>query len=495
MGGGVVSGLIWGAVVSVVVLAALSLSIPLPERQALPPPAPSVAPLPEPEISAPEPEAVAEPEPVLAPEPETAPEAVAAPVAPVLPDSAPQTPQAPGRIDPAPRLPQIETPPETTAAPPPMDAVASDPAPLRGVEPPASAPSATVALAPAQPEIAALPVAPSPQFGTPSEANAGGAAPRRLAVSPPEDRLTGIDTAPPPAVMPAPALDPVPAPDTATAPAARAVLPQVAPPTPLAQARPDSASRLPQATTPPDAPSATEPPAQDTAPAATGALAQNAVPFAAAPDQPILSVILIEDQSNPLELALLSQISFPVSFAIDPLQPGAQARAALLRDAGFEVVILAAGAIPEGATPADVEVALAAARETMPQAVALIDDPASRIQGDRPVLDATVAALAETGHGLIAFARGLNAAETTARRVGVAAATAFRLLDDEDQRAPVITRYLDRAGFAAGQQGGVIVVGRVRPDTITALFSWALSGRSEDVRLAPVSAVLMRLND
>lgn len=443
MGGGVVSGLIWGAVVSVVVLAALSLSIPLPERQALPPPAPSVAPLPEPEISAPEPEAVAEPEPVLAPEPETAPEAVAAPVAPVLPDSAPQTPQAPGRIDPAPRLPQIETPPETTAAPPPMDAVASDPAPLRGVEPPASAPSATVALAPAQPEIAALPVAPSPQFGTPSEANAGGAAPRRLAVSPPEDRLTGIDTAPPPAVMPAPA------PETH---------------------------------------------AQDT-PAATGALAQNAVPFAAAPDQPILSVILIEDQSNPLELALLSQISFPVSFAIDPLQPGAQARAALLRDAGFEVVILAAGAIPEGATPADVEVALAAARETMPQAVALIDDPASRIQGDRPVLDATVAALAETGHGLIAFARGLNAAETTARRVGVAAATAFRLLDDEDQRAPVITRYLDRAGFAAGQQGGVIVVGRVRPDTITALFSWALSGRSEDVRLAPVSAVLMRLND
>lgn len=492
MGGGVVSGLIWGAVVSVVILAALSLSMPLPERMTQPMAAPTAETETETETQASAPEPVSEPDPM--------PEPAAAPVPPALPDSPPQTPQAPLRIDPAPRLPQIETPPAATAAPPAMDAAASDQAPARAVEDPATPPSVFVAVTPEQPEIAVLPVAPSPQFGTPSEASAGGTAPRRLAVLPPEDRLTPIDTAPPPAAMPAPALDPVAAPDTDPAPAAQAVLPQVAPPTPPAvEAAPGISPRLPQATTPPDAPTRAPPTvdaqAADPQPAATGALAQNAVPFAAAPDQPILSVILIEDQSNPLEPALLSQISFPVSFALDPVQPGAQARAALLHAAGFEVVILGAGAIPTGATPADVEVALAAARATLPQAVALIDDPASRIQGDRPVLEATVAALADSGHGLIAYARGLNAAETSARRAGVAAATAFRLLDDEDQRAPVITRYLDRAGFAAGQQGGVVVVGRIRPDTITALFSWALSGRSEGVRLAPVSAVLMRLND
>jgi len=56
----------------------------------------------------------------------------------------------------------------------------------------------------------------------------------------------------------------------------------------------------------------------------------------------------------------------------------------------------------------------------------------------------------------------------------------------------VITRYLDRAAFAAGQEGQVIVVGHTYSDTVTALFSWALGSRSENVALAPVSAVLTR---
>lgn len=487
MGGGVVSGLIWGMVVSVVVLAALSLSMPLPERPAQPLAASPLSQPQETALSEPEPEP--EPESVALPDP-----VIAAP--PALPANLPQTPQAPGRIEPAPRLPQIETPPETNAAPPPMEQMNSDPAPAPAVQAPAMAPSVAVAVAPDPLEAAPLPLAPSPQFGTPSEASAGGTAPRRVMVLPPADHLTGIDTTPPPAAMPAPALDLTPNTDADPAPVARIVLPQVAPPTPsVGNAPPASPSRLPQAIPPADAPIASDARVEDLPPVPHGALAQNAVQFAAMPDQPILSVILIEDLSNPLELALLSQISFPVSFALDPVQPGAAARGVLLREAGFEVVILGAGAIPQGATAADVEVSLAAARETLPQAVAFIDDPTSRIQGDRAVLDATVAALSDSGHGLIAFARGLNAAETSARRAGVAAATAFRLLDDEDQRAPVITRYLDRAAFAAGQEGGVIVVGRIRPDTITALFSWALSGRSEGVRLAPVSAVLGRLND
>jgi polysaccharide deacetylase 2 family uncharacterized protein YibQ len=60
-----------------------------------------------------------------------------------------------------------------------------------------------------------------------------------------------------------------------------------------------------------------------------------------------------------------------------------------------------------------------------------------------------------------------------AERAEVPAATLFRLLDDEDQRATVITRFLGRAEFAAAQEGAVIVAGRTRPDTVTALFSWA----------------------
>ena len=214
--------------------------------------------------------------------------------------------------------------------------------------------------------------------------------------------------------------------------------------------------------------------------------------FEADPARPLMSIILIDDPNGPLSADVLAQITFPMSFAIDPQRPDAELRANQLREAGFEVLILAAAAIPEGARPSDVAVSLAAAQQVMPQAVAMIDSPGSRIQADRPVLEAVIAGLVDSGHGLVAFPRNLNAAEQSARRDGVPAATAFRLLDDADQSAPVITRYLDRASFAAGQEGAVIVVGQSRPDTVTAVFSWALGGRAEGVMLAPVSAVLRR---
>jgi polysaccharide deacetylase 2 family uncharacterized protein YibQ len=389
-----------------------------------------------------------------------------------------------------------------TAAPaaPAPDAAAATAPPAPETAPP---PAPAVAAAPTQ-TAPALPVAPPPRFTPVADATAGGPAPQRLAPPAAGDAPAALDTAAP---APAPVAEaaPEPAPE---APAPR--LPQVTAPPAAAMPAPapapapalpqvagaGSSPRLPQAGTA-AAPPAAEP-EPEPAPVPAGppvALRDNAVAFTATPDQPLLAVVLIDEPGNALDPAVLAGIPFPVSFALDPLRPDAAARAAELRAAGFEVVILGAAAIPAGAAPGDVEVALAAARAALPQAVALMDDPAGRIQGDRPVLDATVAALAETGHGLIAFPRGLNAAEETARRTGLPAATVFRLLDDEDQSAPVIARFLGRAGFAAGQEGAAVVVGRTRPDTVTALFSWALGGRTEGVALAPVSAVLLRLSE
>ncbi len=216
-----------------------------------------------------------------------------------------------------------------------------------------------------------------------------------------------------------------------------------------------------------------------------------ASPFDAAEDRPLMAIVLIDEPDSRIDQSTLLRFSIPVAFAIDPLHPDAEARAAAYREAGFEVVILGS-MVPEGATPSDLEVALTSARGTLPEAVALLDSPDGRIQGDRPILDATVAALAETGHGLLAFPRGLNAAEQSASRSGVPGATLFRLLDDQDQRATMITRFLARAEFTATQEGTVIVAGHTRPDTITALFSWALGDRSEAVAIAPLSATLLR---
>ncbi len=216
-----------------------------------------------------------------------------------------------------------------------------------------------------------------------------------------------------------------------------------------------------------------------------------AAEFDADDTRPLLAVVLIDEPDGRIDVSTLTRFTFPVAFAIDPLQPDAAARAAQYRAAGFEVVILGS-MIVDGATATDVEVALSAAQEILPEAVAVLDTPESRIQADRPVLDAVVGALAESGHGLVAFPRGLNAAEQSANRLGVPGATVFRLLDDENQRATVITRFLGRAEFSAAQEGAVIVVGHTRPDTVTALFSWALGSRSEGVALAPLSATIER---
>jgi polysaccharide deacetylase 2 family uncharacterized protein YibQ len=217
-----------------------------------------------------------------------------------------------------------------------------------------------------------------------------------------------------------------------------------------------------------------------------------AAPFDGGETRPLMAVVLFDEPDDRLDIETLTRFSFPVAFAIDPSRPDAAERAAIYREAGFEVLMIAS-VIPEGATASDTEVALSAARERVPEAIALIDTPEGRVQSDRAVLEAAVGAAAGEGQGFVAFPRGLNTAEQTAERAGVPAATLFRLLDDEDQRATVITRFLGRAEFAAQQEGAVIVAGRTRPDTVTALFSWALGDRNEGVAIAPVSAVLQRL--
>ncbi|MGP1358801.1 divergent polysaccharide deacetylase family protein, partial [Roseicyclus sp.] len=283
---------------------------------------------------------------------------------------------------------------------------------------------------------------------------------------------------------------------------AQAEAPAMAPaPRILRPAEPDAGARtLPQIV----APGRTEPPAppeEETAEAApeapaadedVPALVAHAAPFDAAETRPLIAVVLIDEPDARLDISALTDFTFPVAFAIDPTRPDAAERAAAYRAAGFEVLMLGS-VIPEGATATDTEVALAAARRNLPEAVALLDTPESRIQSDRAVLEAAVGAVAREGQGLVAFPRGMNTAEQMAARVDVPAATVFRLLDDEDQRATLITRFLARAEFAAVQEGAVIVAGRTRPDTVTALYSWALGDRNEGVAIAPVSAVLLRL--
>ena len=98
--------------------------------------------------------------------------------------------------------------------------------------------------------------------------------------------------------------------------------------------------------------------------------------------------------------------------------------------------------------------------------------------------------LASTGHGLLLYSKGLNTAQKLAAKNGVPSAVIFRDMDDKDQKPSAIRRFLNYGALNAGSEGGVVLVGRLRPDTVTALLLWGLEDRARQITVAPVSQLL-----
>ena len=493
---GVVSGLIWGGVVSVFGLGVVSQLAPLPgaEKAANDIVAPKVEAVPEP-VKAPEP-VVLEPEgeaakpatPELAatleaetPEPETvAPE----PVAPVTAES-----EAPGA--------------EATAqitAPEPVDPSA---APLPG-EVPAHSPLAPEVVG--EPEAAAVlePLAPAePLLDSP----AGAEVETPGAAVPETPDLALAEPAAP--VVPLPA---VPEPEAATPEAAlpeaalpEATLPEAGTPEPVAPLAPAAGlpevvegvttNRLPRIEPEADpaaaaaAPEAGEEPVLAAEPADTRPLARFAAPFENPANKPLYAILILDDGAEGVDRAALAALPLPLTIVLDPSSPEAGKLAADYRKAGKEVAMLASG-LPKGATASDVQVSFEAHAKTLPEAVAVVDLPAEGFQNNRKLAADLLPVIKDQGRGLVTFDKGLNAGDQVARREGVPAALIFRELDAEGEGAPLIRRYLDRAAFKAVQDGRVTVLGRARPETIAALLEWSVEGRAGSVALAPLTAVL-----
>ncbi len=220
------------------------------------------------------------------------------------------------------------------------------------------------------------------------------------------------------------------------------------------------------------------------------ALERFATGFANVDGKPLFGILLFDSGDATLDRQSVAALPFPVSIVVDPLAPEAAAHAALYRAGGKEVVMLASG-IPEGATPADLEQTFEAHAAALPEAVAVIDSSDAAFQNDRALSTQIVPILADQGRGLLTWDRGLNAADQVARRQGLATSMVFRQIDAEGEDVPVMRRYLDRAAFKAAQEGKVIVVGQLRPETIAAILEWTIEGRASTVALAPASALLL----
>ena len=212
-------------------------------------------------------------------------------------------------------------------------------------------------------------------------------------------------------------------------------------------------------------------------------------PFENPENKPIMSIILIDDDQS-IGIEALANFPQPLTMAVDPSAPDAAEKMARHRAAGFEVVSLID--LPKGATAQDAEVFLAASFAAMPEVVAVLEGPNSGVQGNRSLADQVSAIVAGTGHGLILQDNGLNTVYKLAEREGIPAGLVFRDFDGAGQSGLIMRRFLDQAAFRAGRDGAVIMLGRVRPDTVSTLLLWALQDRTLRVALAPVSAVLNR---
>jgi polysaccharide deacetylase 2 family uncharacterized protein YibQ len=217
------------------------------------------------------------------------------------------------------------------------------------------------------------------------------------------------------------------------------------------------------------------------------ALRAHAAPAAGPDGLPTMAIVLIDAGQMAAGPALVASLPFPVTVAIDPAADGAAELLAAYRAEGVEAVIRAR--LPEGATPQDVEVALEGSFADLSETVALLDIDAGSL-GSREATEQMMQILAEAGRGYLSRDRELNTAGRLAEQAGVPATTIFRDLDGAGQDASAIRRLVDRAAARARQDGGVVLLGRLRPDMVTALINWGNDKRAVDLAQVPGSAVL-----
>ncbi len=205
-------------------------------------------------------------------------------------------------------------------------------------------------------------------------------------------------------------------------------------------------------------------------------------------NKPMISVVLIDDGSLESAVGAVASLNVPVTVVLDPDLPDATAKMADYRAAGIEVAVRTS--LPAAATPTDVEQAFEVSFAKLPDTVLLIDDGTAGLQNNRSITEFAMEALAQDGRGFLTISSGLNTALRLAEQNGVPAGVIYRDLDAEGQDARVIRRFLDQAAFRARQDDVVFLLGRVRPDTISALILWGSANRANQVALAPASAAL-----
>jgi len=215
------------------------------------------------------------------------------------------------------------------------------------------------------------------------------------------------------------------------------------------------------------------------------ALERFAAPFSAKPGKPHFSVLLIDvgTAAGGLDRETIKALGPWVTVVLDPAAADAREAAALYRAAGLEVAMLA-DPLPPGALAQDVEVALGAWRQAVPEAVALVEPETPVLQGSSLLLAQAEKALAAEGMAYVTQPGGIGARDSS-----TVSAAIWRVLDGKRDKAPVISRTLSRAAFEADKEGAVVVMLSAWPESVAGLTAWAAEEGAR-LNLAPLSATL-----
>jgi polysaccharide deacetylase 2 family uncharacterized protein YibQ len=235
---------------------------------------------------------------------------------------------------------------------------------------------------------------------------------------------------------------------------------------------------------------AEESPAEENAlPEDAPALLRFAVPFENPEGLPVIAVVLIDDGTLTDGPSQMLESGLVATIAVSPLMDDATLWAEAYREAGSEVAMQMP--LPDGATPIDAEVSLAAAFEILPEAGLFFSDGEGVLRNDRFVVAQVMQILASEGRGFVTFQRGLGSLVREAERSGVSVQTVLRDIDGAGESNSAIERGLDQAAFRARQLGGVVVVARLKPRTLSVLRQWAFDNQRNGILLGPVSALMI----
>ncbi|MBR9863808.1 MAG: hypothetical protein GYB24_10245 [Rhodobacteraceae bacterium] len=230
---------------------------------------------------------------------------------------------------------------------------------------------------------------------------------------------------------------------------------------------------------------------------AVGALRANANDFTST-GKPLVSVVLLDNGQIEGSLSKFSRLGLPMAIAIPVDQPDVPAKARAYRNAGFEVLALSPRdvslSLPGGQTDAQVAELLDRFFTLMPEAIGLIDRPEALMQRDQRLVRSVVGYFAQSGHGIITYAGGLNAAPRLADQQDVAFGLVSHILDGAQDTETVVAGYLNRAARTARSKGSSIVLAMPNDETLAALLNWSLGINARTVSFAPVSAALMAGN-